>query len=29
MIEVGAVNRELLRALLSAHGIMMEIDDGP
>ena len=29
MIEVGAVNRELLRELLSAHGIMMEIDDGP
>jgi len=29
MIEVGAVNRQRLRELLSAHGIMMEIDDGP
>jgi hypothetical protein len=24
---VGAVNRQRLRELLSAHGIMMEIDD--
>jgi hypothetical protein len=29
MIEVGAVNRQRLRELLSAHGLMMEIDDGP
>ena len=29
MLEVGAVNRQDLRELLSAHGIMMEIDDGP
>jgi len=29
MLEVGAVNRQRLRTLLSAHGIMMEIDDGP
>ena len=28
LIEVGAVNRQRLRELLSAHGIMMEIDDG-
>jgi hypothetical protein len=28
MLEVGVVNRQRLRELLSAHGIMMEIDDG-
>lgn len=28
MLDVGVVNRQRLRTLLSAHGIMMEIDDG-
>jgi hypothetical protein len=28
MIEVGAVDRQRLRTLLSTHGIIMEIDDG-
>ena len=28
MLEVGVVDRQRLRTLLSAHGIMMEIDDG-
>jgi hypothetical protein len=28
LIEVGVVNRQRLRELLSAHGIKMEIDDG-
>ena len=29
LIEAGAVNRQRLRELLSAYGIMLEIDDGP
>lgn len=29
MLDVGVVDRQRLRTLLSAHGIMMEIDDGP
>jgi hypothetical protein len=28
MLEVGVIDRQRLRTLLSAHGIMMEIDDG-
>lgn len=28
MLEVGVVDRHRLRTLLSAHGIMMEIEDG-
>ena len=28
ILEVGVVDRQRLRALLSAHGIMMDIDDG-
>jgi hypothetical protein len=29
LLETGGVNRERLRALLAAHGINMEIGDGP
>jgi hypothetical protein len=29
MLDAGAVDRQRLRTLLAAHGVMIEIDDGP